>query len=428
MTSRERVWKAIHFEEPDRVPIDIGSNDATGMNVDAYLDLVEHLGYELGPPKANEFFYMLARMDEAVRERLHCDVVQIENPSPRWNIENRDWKTWTNQRGRAILVPGGFDAVEGEDGSVLIRDKAGRALGRMPKGGLYFDYVESVSLTMGEVKMVDPGAWARSIPLYTDEQLRRLEEAARWYFENTEYSLHGAFGKGGMTMVPSIAGHSFSDWLCILVAEPRYAYSIIQATAERAVENLALYLQAVGRYVDTVFVSPTDYGTQNGEMFNPEIWREVYLPHYRKMNDYVHAHSHARTFFHCCGSIYHLIRYFIEAGVDILNPIQTNAKNMDARGLKKEFGGQIVFWGGGTETQTVLPFGSEEEVRDQVRERMTIFAPGGGFVFNQIHVIQHGVPPRNILAMVDSAFEFGRYPIGGAEAAVGAEPRKVNRE
>jgi uroporphyrinogen decarboxylase len=413
MTSRERVRRAICFQEADRVPLDIGSNDATGINVDAYLDLVHYLGYELEPPKANEFFYMLTRLDEAVRQRLHCDVVQIENPSMRWNIENKDWKPWKNQRGRTILVPGGFDVVEGEEGCLLLRDRAGTALGRMPKGGLYFDYLESVSLTAGEVKKTDPEAWAKGIPLYSDEHLRRLEEDARWYSENTEYSLHGAFGRGGMTMVPSIAGHSFSDWLCVLVSEPRYAYSILQATAERAIENLALYLQAVGRYVDTVFVSPTDYGTQKGEMFNPEIWRQVYLPNYRRINDYVHAHSNAKTFFHCCGSIYHLIPYFIEAGVDILNPIQTNASNMDPLTLKREFGGKIVFWGGGMETQTVLPFGSEEDVRRQVKERMRIFGPGGGFVFNQVHVIQHGVPPQNILAMVDSALECGKYPIAG---------------
>ena len=411
LTSRERIWKAINFEEPDRVPIDIGSNDATGINVDAYIDLVRFLGLPLEPPTVNEFFYMLTRMDEPVRRRLHCDVIQLENPSMRWKVENKDWKRWENPRGRTVLVPGGFNPSDGEDGSILLMDPNGKILGKMAKDGLYFDYVESVNLVAAELQKMDPDVWAKSIPMYSDEHLRQLEKEAKRLHENTTYSIHGAFAKAGMTMVPGIAGHSFADWLCILVTDPEYAQSIIEATANIAIENLRLYLQAVGDYIDTIFVSPTDYGTQNGEMFNPEIWRKIYLPNYRRITDFIHAHTHARTFFHCCGSIYNLIEYFISAGADILNPVQTNARNMAPEVLKKLFGGRIVFWGGGMETQTVLPFGKESEIREQVRERIRIFAPGGGFVFNQIHVIQYGVNPRSILAMVDAVWEYGAYPI-----------------
>jgi uroporphyrinogen decarboxylase len=409
LTSRERVKKAIRFEEPDRIPIDIGGNYCTGICVDAYVELVKYLGYDLDRPKVYEPFLMLTRLDEKVRQRLHSDVMELENPSPRWNIENKDWKVWKNQKGNELLMPGGFNAIE-ENEYLWIKDKNGKALARMPKGGLYFDYVDDMNLTADFVPM-NPKVWKKSIPLYSEEHLRWLEKDARRLYEETEYSICGGFYKGGMTMVPSIAGHSFCDWLCILMTERDYAYSIIQATAERAIENLELYLQAVGKYIDTIVVSATDYGSQKNELFPPDVWRDIYLPNYKKINDYAHKHTDAKTFFHSCGSVAGLLPYFIEAGVDIVNPIQTTAENMDPVKLKEQFGGKIVFWGGGVDTQTVLPFGSPDEVREQVKQRLKLFAPGGGFVFTQIHDIQHGVPPENILAMADTVYEQGKYSV-----------------
>lgn len=409
LTSRERVKKAIGFEEPDRVPIDIGGNNCTGICVDAYIALVKHLGYDLGPPKVYEPFLMLARLDEKVRRRLHGDVIELENPLQRSGMEYRNWTRWINQQKNTVLMPQGFQPIE-ENGYILIKDKNGQVLYKMPAGGLYFDYADSMDLTSDFVPM-DPEVWKKSIPLYSDEHLRLLEEDARRLYEETEYSICGGFYKGGMTMVPNIAGHSFCDWLCILMTERDYAYSIIQATAERAIENLELYLQAVGKYIDTIVVSATDYGSQKSELFSPEIWRDIYLPNYKKINDYVHQRCSAKTFFHSCGSVANLLPYFIEAGVDIVNPIQTTAENMNPAKLKEQFGGKIVFWGGGVDTQTVLPFGSPDDVREQVKQRLKLFAPGGGFVFTQIHDIQYGVPPENILAMVDTVYEQGKYPV-----------------
>jgi uroporphyrinogen decarboxylase len=161
-------------------------------------------------------------------------------------------------------------------------------------------------------------------------------------------------------------------------------------------------------------MSGTDFGTQKGELFSPRIFKELYVPNIRLMTDYVHQHSDAKTMYHSCGTNINIMDYFIEAGVDILNPIQTTAAKMDPVELKKRFGGRIVFWGGGAETQTVLPYGTEDEVRAQVRERVRIFAPGGGFVFSQIHDLQYGVPPQNVLAMVDTALEYGTYPISNS--------------
>jgi uroporphyrinogen decarboxylase len=412
MTSRERVWQAIHFNEPDRVPIDIGANFATGIHVDAYIALCKYLGYDLEPPKVYEMLLTLARMDDRIRRRLHCDVIELENPTMRW-FENKDWKPWVNQQGNTVLVPGGFNPVVDGNGYIWIKDGGGKPLACMSKGGYYFDFADSVSLTNGETVKMDPDIWKNSLPLYTDQELRQIEANARDMFDNTEFSICGGFYRGSMTMVPTIAGQSFSDWMCTLVTEPDYAESIIHIMADRAIENAGLYLQAVGKYIDTIVVSASDFGTQKREMFHPDIWRDIYMPNYRRINDFIHQNSHASTFFHCCGSIANILEYFIKAGVDIVNPVQTSASGMDPIELKKKYGGRIVFWGGGADTQSVLPYGTIEEVRQQVKERIQIFAPGGGYVFNQIHDIQFKVPPENIVAMVDAAKEFGRYPIIG---------------
>jgi uroporphyrinogen decarboxylase len=410
LTSRQRVRKAIRFEEPDRVPLDIGGSLVTGVCIDAYVDLVKHLGLDLGLPLVYEQFGMLARLAEPVRQRLHSDVIELENPSVAWDLENKDFKPWKTGPGNTVLMPGAFNPVTDEKGYLYIVDGEGRPLAYMPPGGLYFERACVTTLSVEDRKM-DPQAWAASLPLYCDEHLRQLEESARQLYENTNYSIQGGFLKGGLGSNGIFAGHTITDWLCRLVTDPDYAFSILEATAQRAVENLRLYLQAVGKYIDTIFISGTDFGTQKGELFNPRIFKELYVPNIRRITDYVHQQSDAKTMYHSCGSNFRILEHFIEAGVDILNPVQTTAARMDPVELKRAFGGRIVFWGGGADTQTVLPHGTPEEVREQVKERMRIFGPGGGFVFSQVHNIQHGVPPQNILAMVDAAVEYGQYPL-----------------
>ncbi len=409
MTSRERVRNTIDFKEVDRVPIDIGGTKVTGICIDAYVELLKYLGLDLGLPKVYDQFAMLARMDEAVRNRLHCDVIELENPSESWGIENRDWKPWTTGMGNEISVPGGFNPISDGQGYIHIKDSNGNSLAYMPeKKGLYFERACETKMS-DKIEKMDPQAWANSIPLYTDEHLRLMEEKAKRLYEDTEYSISGGFLKGMMGSNGIFAGHTITDWLCLLVTDRDYAFSILQATALRNIENLKLYLQAVGDYIDTILISGTDWGTQKGELFNPDIFRDLYVPNIKLMNDYVHNNSNAKTIYHCCGSIVNLIDHFITAGIDILNPVQVSAENMVPSELKKMFGDRIVFWGGGCDTQGVLQRATVDEVRSHVKELVDSFAPGGGFVFAAIHDIQYGVPPQNILAMADAALEFGAY-------------------
>lgn len=408
MNSRERVRKAINHEEADRVPIDVGGTKVTSICIDAYVDLVKHLGLDLGLPKVYDQFGMSARMEEPVRKRLHSDVIQLENPSESWGLVNSDWKPWRTGVGNEVLMPGNFNPIVEADGYIHIRDEKGKGLAYMPKGGLYFER-DCTTVMSDEIVYMKPREWKQSIPLYSDEHLEKLAKTAKFLHESTEYSVHGGFLKGSLGSNAIFAGHTISDWLCVLATDRDYAYSILRATAERVVENLEFYLQAVGDYIDTILISGTDFGTQRSTLFNADIFRDLYVPNYRLIMDYVHDHSHAKTMIHSCGSVVNLMDHFIDAGIDILNPIQTSAAGMDPFELKKRFGDRLVFWGGGTDTQMTLQTEPEEVVRDEVRVRIDAFAPGGGFVFASEHSIQYGVPPENIVAMADEAFEYGRY-------------------
>ena len=408
MTSRERVWKAINFEEADRVPIDLGGTKVTGLHVDAYVELGQFLGLDVELPKVYDQFQMLARVEEPVRRRLHSDVVQVENLVETWGLANRNWKVFKTGPGHEVLMPGDFYPVMDEKGGLSVLGRKGETLAHMPPGGLYFDRATSTAMS-DNVVFMDPAEWKKALPLYRDEELEVLQKQARLLRDYTDYSIHGGFNKFKMQTSGLLAGHTFTDWMCLLVTEKEYVYSILQATAERNIENLKLYFEAVGDCIDTVLISTTDYGTQKGELINPQVFKELYLPNMKRVNDFVHSQGHIKTMYHTCGSVRKLIEYFIQAGVDILNPLQVNTAHMDPRELKQEFGGRIVFWGGGVDTQTTYQFGTAEEVRKEACERIDVFAPGGGFVFSPSHNTQYGVPAENIVAMADAVVVHGRY-------------------
>lgn len=414
MTSRERIRAAIRHKELDRVPIDIGGTKVTGIHVDEYIKIGRYLGLDVEPPKCYDQFQMLARVDEPVLRWLHGDVILLENLYETWGYKNADWKIWVNTAGNSILMPGDFTYSVNEKGDIALYDINGIHSANMAADGGYFERLPNPPLDiMKDIVFMDGKKFRRSIPMYSDEELRLLERQAKFLFENTEYSVHGGALKGKLGTTGIFAGHPFTEWLCILAEEPEYAGEILGIAAEAAVENMCMYLQAVGPYIDTILISTTDFGTQNGELFSPSIFKDLYMPNYKKMCDCVHHHSDAKTMFHSCGSIRHIIPYFIEAGCDILNPIQANSMNMDPVELKKEFGDKLVFWGAGVDSQSIYPHGKPEEVREQVKQRLEALMPGGGCVFSPIHNTQYDVPVENVQAFVDTVWEFGRYSAQG---------------
>jgi uroporphyrinogen-III decarboxylase len=181
---------------------------------------------------------------------------------------------------------------------------------------------------------------------------------------------------------------------------------MIDAMAEVALTNLELYCEAVGDYCTAILMQGHDYGTQRGELFRPELFYDLHVPAFRRLNQWVHRNTPMKTFIHTCGSVYEIMEGLIEAEFDILNPVQCSASNMEPERLKREFGGRIVFWGGGVDTQRTLPFGTPEEVRAEVEERLRIFSPGGGFVFNTVHNVQANTPPENLAVMLETVGRF----------------------
>ncbi|MDR0669592.1 MAG: hypothetical protein LBF95_05880 [Treponema sp.] len=407
MTSRERVLKAVNHEVPDRIPVDLGGTNATSIHVDEYIEIGKYLGIDLELPKVYDTFQMMARVEGPVMNWLHTDVIQVENYITAWDYPNKDWKPWKTTKGNPVLVPGAFHVETDAQGTYHLYDTKGREVAYMPSNGIYFDRNDSTAIR-DEITFADPQAWKKSISCYTDEELRVMEKTAKFLHDNTDYFIFGDFRKCRLSSTAStFAGHSMPEWLCVLLTEEDYAREIVGVSAEKALENAKLYLDAVGPYINALFVSSTDFGTQRGELFNPEIFKRIYAPAYKMVNEFIHHYGDIKTFFHSCGSIKGFIPYFIEAGVDILNPVQYKAAGMDLETLKKSYGDKIVFWGGGLDTQHTLPFGTKEEIIEETKHNIRVLNQNGGAVFALTHNLQSGVPPENLELMLKTVLEYG---------------------
>jgi hypothetical protein len=262
---------------------------------------------------------------------------------------------------------------------------------------------------------LEPREWVEQFSVFTEEDLKYYEAQADRLHRETDYGLILNFGQAGLGDIAIVPGMMLLHpkgvrdpqlWYECLVTHTEYIRGIFALQTEIVLKNMALLHQAVGDKFDAVIISGTDFGTQRGPFASPQLFRDLWKPFYQRMNDWVHAHTQWKTFFHSCGSVAALLDDFVEMGVDILNPVQCSAAGMDAATLKANYGDKLVFWGGGVDTQKALPFGTPAEVRAQVIERCRIFARGGGFVFNTIHNVQAGTPVENIAAMVEAVREF----------------------
>ena len=400
MTSRERVRKALNHETPDRVPIDIGASRVTGISVFAYARLREYLGISGEPPRVFDPYQMLAQMEEPVRQALHIDTIGVPRFRPVYNLRIDEWKPYTLWDGTETLMPIEFDPVVQDDGAMMLRnggDQTGPFVAHMPKDGYYFDAVGQQIMSR-DLDLVDPETYRQRLGRLSDEDLAYVSKLAHEYHDTTDYSVVGEFWAGNMW--PPL---NFPDAMVAVATEPNWCREVLQVTADVAIENAKLYHQAVGETCDVWVVSGTDFGTQKQEFFRPEAFAELFAPQYKRVMDWIHANTKAKTFLHSCGSNRGLLPLFVEMGVDVFNPVQCSAAGMDPQEIKDEFGDKLVFWGGGINTQQTLPHGSVEEVRAEAAERCRIFGQGGGFVFNAIHNIQAGSPPENVVAMLEIA-------------------------
>jgi hypothetical protein len=410
MTSRERLAATLNHQEPDRLCVDFGAGFQTGMGVGAVHRLRQALfGASDHRVKVIESYQMLGEIDEELRQALGLDVVGVHGPGTMFGFRNEGWKPFTMFDGTPVLVPGQFNVTPAEDGGWLIYpegDTGVPASAWMPKDAFFFDSTRRQEpLEEGRLDLEDN---CEEFGASSPEEVGHFARLAHHYHDTTSYGIYmtlpgTAFGDIALVPAPwmkhSKGIRGVEEWYMATVTNQDFVRRIFERQLEAALKNVDRLAAAVGDRAQVVFVSGTDFGTQTGQFCSVKTYRELYKPFHQAVNDRIHKLTKWKTFIHSCGSVWPFLPEFIDAGFDVLNPVQCSAKDMDARTLKREFGRQLVFWGGGVDTQRTLPFGTPEEVYREVRERIDIFSPGGGFVFNGIHNVQSNVPTENLLAL-----------------------------
>ncbi|MFZ4617465.1 MAG: uroporphyrinogen decarboxylase family protein [Rectinemataceae bacterium] len=418
MNSRERLSRTLDHREPDRVVLDLGATSQTGISASALYGLRRALGLEEKPITIQEPAQILGQVDEDLRQALGVDVVGLWNPGNTLGVPNRNWKPWSMPDGTPTLMAGGMAFSRDEDGATYTYPQGDSSVApsmKMPSGGYFFDNIDRGG-SYDEDNLDARADFAGDFGIFDDETALHLERESKRLFEETNYGIVGMCGGGGFGDVFALPAcwvkgqpqgiRRMEDWLMAHLLHPDYILELFDLQCGIALKNLEIYRQAVGDRVQVVWLSGTDFGTQNGPFASVDTYRELYKPFHRKLNDWVHANTGWKTFYHCCGSIVPLLDDFAESGIDILNPVQCSAAGMEPGFLKERYGDKFVFWGGGVDTQQTLPFGTPAEVREEVRERLETFAPGGGYVFNSIHNIVGKTPVENIVAFFEAFREF----------------------
>jgi uroporphyrinogen decarboxylase len=414
LTSRERVMMAVNHREPDRVPIDLGGHRSSGIMAIAYNKLKQHLGIETGGIYVYDMVQQLAIIEPEVLDRFGVDTIEMGRG---FALGPEDWHDWVLPDDTPCKIPAFIHPVKvGNDWHVYHED--GTLIAIQKEGCLYFEQTcfpltgsdgssfEDLKIPLEKVVWSALGTPPAPVG-YDAEGLEKLAAGAKALRESTDKAIIGLFG-GNLNEIPQFL-FGMANFFMLLAGEPGRAHRFLDKLVEMHLENLEKFLAAVGLYIDIILFGD-DLGMQTGPQISPRMYREFFHPRYKLMWETAKKLADVKVMLHCCGGIYPLLPGLIEAGLDIIQPVQINAKGMEPERLKREFGQDICLWGGGCDTQRVLPRGTPEEVAENVRRNVSILAPGGGFVFQQIHNIMADVPPENIVIMLEAALESGWYP------------------
>jgi len=413
MTSKERVLCALNHKEADRVPVDFGTTGVSGIHCKVVEGLRKYYGLEDRPVRVVEPFQMLGEVDEELQKIIGTDVYGIYGRNDMLGIYEGEIHEQVTPWGQHVMIAKDIDLTPNEKGDVYIypsgdRNYAPSAM--MPDGCYFVNAIERIKTDEENLRVEDN---LEEFSLISDEDLEHftgeIEKAAK-----TDMAVIASFGGAALGDIAFIPGMSMkepkgirtvADWYMSTVLRPEYIHKIFETQIDLAIENYKKLWDRVGSKVDVVFTCGTDFGTQDSQFCSVDTFRNLWLPHYKRMNDWIHSNTTWKVFKHCCGSIIPLIPEFIAAGFDILNPVQINAKDMDSQKLKNEFGKDLTFWGGGIDTQKILPHATPEEVKAHVRKQCEIFGKDGGFVFNSVHNIQANAPIANVAAMIEALNE-----------------------
>lgn len=413
MNSRERVLKSINHEQADKIPIDLGATGQTGISASTLYKFRKALNLPDKRIKVIEPYQILGDVEEDVQKAIGGDVVGLWTPENFMGTRNVNWKNWDMPDGTPTYMSGDFNYKVDSMGNVLAYPQGD--IGCDPSmilaaGGSFFNSIDRVA-HMNEADLNAKRDFKDDFSVYSEETAKYLEQQSKLLYEGTEYAIVGNFGGGGFGDVAAVPGHflknpkgvrHIDDWMMCHLLYPDYIKEVFDMQVETALKNLEIYKEAVGNRIQIITISGTDFGTQNGEFMSVDTYRHLYKPYHKVINDWVHKNTNWKTFYHTCGSVVNLLDDFVDVGVDILNPVQCSAKGMSPKMLKEKYGDQLVFWGGGVDTQHTLPFGTSDEVVKEVNERLDVFGKSGGFVFNTIHNIVAQTPVENLKVMYET--------------------------
>ncbi|MCY2953208.1 MAG: methyltransferase [Planctomycetota bacterium] len=410
MNSRERLLAALNHQQPDRVPVDFGSTAVTGIHVSVVTRLRRAvLGDGDYRVKVIEPYQMLGEVDEELRKALGIDVIGIAPRKTLFGFENKNFKPFTMFDGTEVLVPENFNTTADTNGDLLIYPEGDTAVppsGRMPKGGHFFDSI--IRQAPIDDDKLDPADNCEEFGPLSDADLSYYQRSIDRLSTQTDAGIMltmpgTAFGDIALVPAPWMKHpkgiRDVEEWYISTISRKDYVRKVFEAQCEIALKNIQKLINLFGNRIHATFLTGTDFGTQRGPFISVKAYRDLFKPFHKQVNDLIHQNTMWKTFIHSCGSVFQLVPDFIEAGFDILNPVQCSAAQMDPVELKRRFGKDVTFWGGGVDTQHTLAFASAEEVYREVRRRVDIFNEGGGFVFDTIHNIQANTPTENILAL-----------------------------
>jgi len=414
--SRANLQKTLNHEQPERMVVDFGASPVTGIHVHLVEQLRDHFGLEEKLVQVNEPYQMLGEVEEDLQEAMGVDVIGVSPSSDMFGNPMKDWKEYRTPWGQVVLVPGSFTVSVDENGDTLLYPQGDASVApsaKMPKAAYFFDAVNrqeplDESKLNPEDNVEEFTAIGSSDLEYWKRVLPEAAQKGKGVLAN-----FGGTGIGDIALVPGLnlkapkGIRDVADWYMSTLMRPDYLHYVFEKQTDVALENLAMVKNIAGDQVDVAYICGTDFGTQDSSFCSIETYEELYAPYYKKINNWIHEHTPWKTFKHSCGAVEPFMESFIASGFDIINPVQINAAGMDPVQLKEKYGSRLVFWGGGVDTQKVLPFGTPEEVKAHVLRECEILAPGGGFVFNTVHNMQANVPFQNVLAMLEAIREFG---------------------
>jgi len=383
MTPRERFRTALAHRQPDRIPRDLGTTNATSIHIQAYHKLARYIGCDPDDFDWVSFAGQVVTPSEEMLLKLKVDTRKVQF------YDGPELYTFLDDH-TAVVEVGGAKVV-----------------GRKPPGGYYYDAIE---YPLEDRPPVIDGLFEEyPVPdgSYLDEELDRLETYAKWLHEETDFAVVGV-----CDFYPAVNLYmGYEKYLLYLALHPEYIAAVTDLNLAHQFATQGRLLERIGPYVDLVYLMGEDYASQDGPLMNPKVYREIFVPRQRKVVEFARQNTSAPLMMHQDGAIYQWIPDIVDIGIDVLNPIQLSAKGMgDTAKLKKEFGENLSFLGGGVDTQGVLSFGTPGEVKSEVKRRILDLAPGGGYVFAAVHDIQPEVPPENVMAMFEALDEFGNYP------------------